>query len=150
MQFEQIEHIEIRAIKFGSSEYKAGLTLRNEVLRLPLGLILSEKDTSTDTTDVHFGAFIDSKLVGCLMLRANSPTQVQMRQVAVDPGFHGKGIGRKLVEAFEKRAREIGAREVVMDARQTARNFYEKLGYSTTSDQYIQSTIPHFKMCKAL
>ena len=142
--------ITIREIKFGSLDYEAALVLRNEVLRLPLGLILSEKDTSTDSTDIHFGAFANAELVGCLMLRLNSVAQVQMRQVAVDPKIHGQGIGRKLVDAFEARARILGTSEIVMDARKTAREFYEKLGYSTTSEVYVQSTIPHFKMHKIL
>ena len=140
----------VREIKFGSQEYQDELRLRNEVLRLPLGLVLGGKDIATDDVELHLGAFLGSRLVGCLMLRINSPVQVQMRQVAVDPTIHGKGIGRKLVDAFEKAARARGAREIVMDARLTAQAFYEKLGYVAASEAYIQSTIPHLKMRKAL
>jgi len=140
----------IREIKFGSVDYENELRLRNEVLRLPLGLVLGGKDTATDNVELHLGAFSDSRLVGCLLLRMNSPEQVQMRQVAVDPSVHGQGVGRKLVEAFEEAARARGAREIVMDARLTAQAFYEKLGYTTYSEAYVQSTIPHVKMRKDL
>jgi predicted GNAT family N-acyltransferase len=142
--------IEVRDIQIGSSEYQAELALRNAVLRLPLGLELSEKDTANDANEIHLGAFLAGALVGCLLLRTNSPEQVQMRQVAVDPAVHGRGVGRRLVEEFERRARGQGAREIVMDARETARPFYEKLGYQTIGSVYIQSTIPHVKMRKSL
>jgi ribosomal protein S18 acetylase RimI-like enzyme len=142
--------IEIREIRFGSNEYEEELVLRNAVLRLPLGLVLGEKDVATDARDLNLGAFLGSKLVGCLILRVNSPSQVQMRQVAVDPSIHGQGIGRKLVLEFESRTRAIGATEILMDARESARLFYEKLGYEVASEIYIQSTIQHVKMRKGL
>jgi predicted GNAT family N-acyltransferase len=150
-----MDDVSVREIRFGSAEYQDELRLRHEVLRVPLGLVLGGKDTATDDVELHLGAFIGSRLVGVLMMRTlSSPQgqmkQVQMRQVAVDPTIHGHGIGRKLVLAFEDRARAAGAHEIVMDARLTAQAFYERLGYQTTSDVYIQSTIPHVKMRKVL
>lgn len=142
--------IEIREIIFGSDDYRAMLALRHDVLRAPLGLVLGGKDTETDASELLLGAFMNSRLVGCLILRRRDDGVVQMRQVAVDPTIHGQGIGRKLVEEFEKRATGSGAKEIIMDARLTARDFYERLGYSATSDVYIQSTIPHLKMHKVL
>lgn len=145
-----MDDVSVREIEFGSVEYQDELRLRHEVLRVPLGLVLGGKDTATDDVELHLGAFIGSRLVGVLMMRTLSSSQVQMRQVAVDPTIHGRGIGRKLVLAFEDRARAVGTREIVMDARLTAQAFYEKLGYQTMSDVYIQSTIPHVKMRKTL
>jgi predicted GNAT family N-acyltransferase len=140
----------IREIAFGSADYQDELRLRHDVLRAPLGLVLGGKDTATDDVELHLGAFIDSRLAGVLMMRTVSSSVVQMRQVAVDPTIHGRGIGRALVIAFEERARLAGAREIIMDARLTAQAFYEKLGYETMSEPYTQSTIPHVKMRKAL
>lgn len=142
--------MEIREFAFGSDDYQQSLQLREAVLRIPLGFKLFEKDVADDAVNLHIGAFDNSRLLGVLLLRKISESTVQMRQVAVDPKTQGQGIGRELVDAFEKRARSLGATEVIMDARLSARPFYEKLGYTVVSEEFIQSTIPHFKMKKHL
>jgi ribosomal protein S18 acetylase RimI-like enzyme len=48
----------------------------------------------------------------------------------VDERFRGKGIGRRLMEGFETRGRELGAKIAWLDTMSwQARPFYEKLGY---------------------
>ena len=138
----------VRKIQFGSAEYDSALRLRYQVLREPLGLELGAQDTDADSIELMLGAFIDLRLVGFLMMRTISPDLVQMRQVAVDPTIQGRGMGRSLVDAFEAEARKAGATEIIMNARLTAQAFYEKLGYETYSEPYVQSTIPHVKMRK--
>jgi ribosomal protein S18 acetylase RimI-like enzyme len=54
--------------------------------------------------------------------------------IAVDPGLHGKGIGRRLVEAMERDLRARGARKIFVDtsgreAYLPTRRFYEAIGY---------------------
>ena len=39
---------------------------------------------------------------------------------------------------------------MVLHARETAVGFYEKLGYKTSGDKFIEVTIPHFPMQKEL
>ncbi len=144
------QDVVVREIEFGSREYEAELKLRQDVLRTPLGLVLGGKDIATDDVELHLGAFLGSRLVGVVMMRLVSADQVQMRQVAVDPTVHGRGIGRALVDAFEDAAREEGATEIIMDARVTAQPFYAKLGYETLGEAFILSTIPHVKMRKSI
>jgi N-acetylglutamate synthase-like GNAT family acetyltransferase len=145
-----MDQLIVRQIVFGSDDYRAALRLRYKVLREPLGLELGPQDTDSDETELQIGAFIASRLIGFLMMRVISPDVVQMRQVAVDPTIQKRGTGRALVEEFEARARALGAREIIMNARLTAQTFYEKLGYETCSTPYTQSTISHIKMKKSL
>lgn len=149
--------IEIREIKFGSDDYRAELELRLNVLRQPLGLTRLVGDTEFDATDRHLGAFDDGRLVGCcLMRRLESVSgeirqlQMKMRQVAIDPSVQGQGIGRLLVDEFERISRAQGATEIVLDARETAIAFYQRLGYDVVSDLFTQVTVPHKKMRKLL
>jgi predicted GNAT family N-acyltransferase len=46
------------------------------------------------------------------------------------------------------RDRNLGA--VTLHARQTARRFFENLGYTAVSDVFTEVTIPHVKMEKIL
>jgi aminoglycoside 6'-N-acetyltransferase I len=44
-------------------------------------------------------------------MHPDKPLQMFVNEVGVSGGFHGKGIGRKLVEALLQRGRERGCRE---------------------------------------
>ena len=47
----------------------------------------------------------DGRVVGCVHLDEYSPSLVEVRSLAVDPGYQGRGIGIALVEAAETLAR---------------------------------------------
>jgi ribosomal protein S18 acetylase RimI-like enzyme len=141
---------EVRLIAHGSSDYNAELELRNKILRIPLGLDVYEDDLSNELNHFHMGAFDNNKLVGVLVLTPLSKSDVKMRQVAVEEELQGKGIGKKLVEFSEQFSKEKGFRTIVMNARDTAVPFYEKLGYSKEGDMFTEVTIPHFKLYKNL
>ena len=52
--------------------------------------------------------------------------------IVVAEGWRGRGVGGALMAAAEARAREVGARQVVLDmsaANDGAQRFYERLGY---------------------
>lgn len=76
----------------------------------------------------------------------------QLRQVAVEPAVHGSGVGSALVRELEQAAEEQGASQIVLNARDTAIPFYERLGYTAEGDTFISELtgIPHRFMRKRL
>jgi predicted GNAT family N-acyltransferase len=138
----------IRIIEFGSPEHDEEVALRTKVLRKPLGLSFSKEDLQSETNQIHIGAFVDSTLVGCLLLISLSDTVVKMRQVAVDPDQQKSGLGKQLVEFCEALAQARGFKEIELNARQPVVGFYEKLGYHTVGEAFIEVGIPHRKMKK--
>lgn len=141
---------EVRLIAHGSSEYNAELELRNKILRIPLGLNVYDDDLSNEPNHFHIGAFDNDNLVGVLVLTPVSESEVKMRQVAVEETLQGKGIGKMLVDFSEKVSKEKGFERIVMNARDSAVPFYEKLGYRKEGDMFTEVTIPHFKLYKNL
>lgn len=51
----------------------------------------------------------------------------------VEQNDHKKGIGKKLVELFEKEAKKQGAKEIRLRSSLFAVRFYEKMGYKKTT-----------------
>jgi amino-acid N-acetyltransferase len=51
-------------------------------------------------------AYAGDQLVGCGALHYYTPTSGEVRSLAVDPRIKTRGIGRQVVEALEKEARE--------------------------------------------
>ena len=62
-----MSEIVVRDIQWGTKEYEDELALRNEILRVPLGLNLYKQDLSQENTYWHVGAFDGGRLVGTLL-----------------------------------------------------------------------------------
>lgn len=142
--------IEIKEIKHDSGEYREEIILRDRILRKPLGLNFTKEQLNSEKNEFHFGAYLSGKLIGCLLLKPIDNRRVKMRQVAVDEKIQGKGVGKKLVEFSEQFAFEKGYSEIILNARDTAVQFYLKLGYEVIGEMFIEVTIPHYKMRKIL
>ncbi len=79
-----------------------------------------------------FVATQDGQVVGTASLdnfgTAESPNYYAVA-VFVLPESHRQGIGLRLMEAVELKAKELGAEKVTLRAAITAKGFYQKLGY---------------------
>lgn len=142
--------LSIRIIDHGSAEYDQTVALRDEILRRPLGLTFSPESLAAEVSDVHIACYRDGRLAGCLILSPVGDGSLKMRQVAVDAEAQGSGIGRALVEYSEEYARRRGFGEITMHARDTAVQFYLKLGYEQVGEPFVEVSIPHRKLCKSI
>ena len=140
--FTQVHH--------GTKEYDQTVALRNEVLRMPLGLAFSEEELPEEKDSFHLASWSGDALMACLVLKPLTDTQLQMRQLAVRDDCRRKGAGRALVDYAESFALDHSYEEIVLHARETALGFYEKMGYKVEGDRFIEVTIPHFYIRKNL
>ncbi|GGH76499.1 GNAT superfamily N-acetyltransferase [Filimonas zeae] len=140
----------IRIIDHGTKEYQQMINLRYMILRKPLGLEFSPEELEKEKNDILIGCFDDDKMEGCCMLTDSGNKVVRLRQMAVLSGLQGKGLGRVLMQFAENIARDRGFKTLSMHARKTAAGFYEKLGYHISGEEFVEVTIPHFIMEKAL
>ena len=140
----------LRMIDHGTKEYQQMVNLRNEILRKPLGLLFSEEELEKEKEDILMGAFEDDRLLGCCLLTRMDDGTVRLRQMAVPNSMQGKGVGRALMIFAENIARDLGYKKLCMHARKTAVGFYQKLGYGIAGDEFVEVTIPHYIMEKAL
>jgi len=140
----------IQIIDFGSEPYMQMLQLRHQILRRPLGLELSKRDTVEDETDILIGCFESDKIMGCCMLKKIDPGSMRLRQMAVHSGLQGKGVGRALVGFAEAIALDFGYGRMMLHARSSAVGFYQKLGYQVFGDPFTEVSLPHRLMEKRL
>ncbi len=140
----------LKIIDHGSSEYQQMVKLRDTILRKPLGLSFTPEDLEKEKDNMLIGAFDDERMLGCCMLVEEQPDIVRLRQMAVLNDLQGKGIGRALMNFAENLARDRGYKIIRMHARDNAVGFYEKVGYRIKGDKFIEITIPHYVMEKAL
>jgi predicted GNAT family N-acyltransferase len=141
----------IRQVTYNSPEYLESLSLRTEILRLPLGKKLSPEDTAGEESQLHFGCFIGQHLISCAVVKPlNNVARAKLRQMAVERHSQGKGIGKKLIMSIEATLSQQGIKELELSARKTATGFYEKLGYHCVGEYYLEQGIDHIKMQKVI
>ncbi len=140
----------LKQIDYGTAEYQQMLNLRYEILRKPLGLQFDTKELESEKNDILIAAFEEDKMLGCCFLSRVDKDTVRLRQVAVQNNLQGKGIGASLMNFAENIARDRGYKKVMMHARKSTIHFFEKQGYKTEGDEFINLTIPHLVMKKKL
>ncbi len=140
----------LRMIDHGTKEYQQMVNLRIDILRKPLGLTFESEELEKEKEDILMGAFEDDRLLGCCLLTRMDMATVRLRQMAVPNNMQGKGVGRALMIFAENIARDLGYKKLCMHARSTAVGFYQKLGYTINGEEFMEVTIPHYIMEKAL
>ena len=60
---------------------------------------------------------------------------------------HGKGLGRTIMQAaIEKAKAHFACRKIVVHAQKRAEGFYEKLGFETLTEPYMEDGVLHVTM----
>ncbi len=142
MSLKQIDH--------GSKEYLQMVNLRDTVLRRPLGLTYSHDELMSEKDDILIVSIDDGQMLGCCILTQLDSETIRLRQMAVANKLHGKGIGASIMSFAENIARDKGYSYISMHARNTAIGFYEKFGYKTKGQEFIEVNVPHHIMEKPL
>ncbi|KAF0843486.1 acetyltransferase (GNAT) family protein [Methylovorus glucosotrophus] len=142
--------LELIPIAHNSSAYTAAVALRHAILRAPLGLAFTAEQLAAEADAWHLGAFLDGRLVGCLLLKPLASGELQMRQVAVEQALQGQGIGRQLVSHAEAYARQHGYTTMRLHARENAVPFYQRLDYRLQGEPFMEIGISHWLMLKQL
>lgn len=94
------------------------------------GLLLPR---TADQLHRHFREFVvavdDGGVVGCGALRIYDPTLAEVGALAVAERSHGRGIGRRIVEALLAEARALRLERVIALTLQEA--FFHRIGFRT-------------------
>lgn len=140
----------LKIIDHGTPEYQLMVKLRDDILRRPIGIHFSPEELEKEKENLLIGAFEDESILGCCMLVKESNDKVRLRQMAVLNDLQGKGIGRAMILFAENIARDQGYKVLNMHARKPVVGFFEKMGYKVVSDEFLEISIPHYEMEKAL
>ena len=92
---------------------------------------------------------VDGIPIGVGRVNFNSDEEAQIRSMAVEKDWQGKGIGSIVLKELEKIVTAKGAKKIILHARDNAVAFYEKHEYKIVKESYtLFGVIPHFLMEK--
>jgi len=138
----------MEVIAYQTPEYHEMLTLRQKILREPLGLSFSDADLQQEKDDIFITYREDGRITACCILTRLSGETVKLRQMAVDSHRQGKNIGTDLLLFAEQYVAQHGYTTIQLHARKTASKFYAKYGYAASGDEFTEVGIPHIFMEK--
>ena len=91
-----------------------------------------------DTPDTKYIVLLDGDFpVATARFYPIDGVSAMIGRVVVLPEYRGKGLGEKVVGEAENWLRELGYTTAVVESRDTATGFYEKLGYTVTDSSII-------------
>ena len=133
------------------SEWERYFNFRWEKLRKPLGMPKETLKDKKEQDSCHLIA-VDNKeeVIGTGRLHFNNEEEGQIRYMAVSEYIQRKGLGSAIVSELEMIAKKKGAREMILNARENAINFYLSLGYKEIEPYESDTGIPHTTMRKEL
>ena len=133
-------------------EWEHYYEIRWQVLRAPLQEPRgSEKDEYEQHAWHRMVIDDQGKVVGVARLHIVNTDEGQIRYMAVIEQHRRKGLATIMLESLEAIARQESVKRVILNARKSATNFYENLGYHVTGEApEIFGQIPHMQMCKPL
>lgn len=132
------------------TQWQQYYNLRWRILRKPWGQPAGSERDDREHDAVHRVAVTpDGEVIACGRLHMNTDNEAQVRYMAVDDAWQGRGIGAAILNELERAAAAIGAHTVVLNARESAIGFYEKCGYRIVGDGPTAfGSIRHNRMSK--
>ncbi|PKF63004.1 GNAT family N-acetyltransferase [Psychromonas sp. psych-6C06] len=102
-----------------------------------------------DELGLHFGAFIDDKLI-CVASVYLHDKCARLRKFATDPHFQHQGIGSKILAFIIDFLKTTDTSTFWCDARESALGFYARFGMQQCSERFYKSEVPYLKLSLAL
>jgi predicted GNAT family N-acyltransferase len=146
----QNDKLVFQEIEFLTPLYDLSISLREKILRKPLGLEFDPSDLEKEYNDFHLALLYNGDLAACLVMSPKENGAIKMRQVAVSEQYQSKGLGSVLVKESEVFCKDKGFEKIVLNARDTAVKFYKRLDYTPEGELFTEVGIAHLKMYKSL
>jgi predicted GNAT family N-acyltransferase len=124
--------------------------VRTQVFQQEQGIPAEDDFDGRDHTAINVVIY-DAEPIGTARVRfPDSQKIAKVERVAILKEYRGKNIGRKIMEFIDAHLSSLNIDSVYLDSQESAKGFYEKLGYLQEGEVFDEVGIPHVKMVKRL
>ncbi|MFJ7735897.1 GNAT family N-acetyltransferase [Lysinibacillus sp. NPDC097287] len=131
-------------------EYDDAFAVRTKVFVEEQGIPLHLEYDEYDATATHFVMYENDEAVGAARLRIVENDIAKIERVSILQSQRGKKLGALIMKEIEKHAITIHIKKLKLHAQSYAVPFYEKLGFTATSPEFMDADIPHRAMEKSI
>ncbi|MEG0258539.1 MAG: GNAT family N-acetyltransferase [Lysinibacillus sp.] len=129
-------------------EYDDAFTVRTTVFVKEQGVPVHLELDEHDKTATHFIIYDHEQPIGAARLRIIENGVAKVERVSILLPYRGKKLGVLIMNEIEKHAAHLVLHTLKLHAQSYAIPFYEKLGYTVTSPEFMDAGIPHRSMEK--
>ncbi len=144
----RVKELEIKIVQT-DEQLQDAYQVRKEVFveeqNVPVELEIDELEKMA----THFVGYSEGKPIAASRIRFQNDYG-KMERICIRKDFRGKGYGKDILLFMENYAKENGLNKAKLHGQIQAEKFYQKLGYKTVSDQFMDAGIPHVEMIKSL
>ncbi|WP_379969718.1 GNAT family N-acetyltransferase [Ectobacillus sp. sgz5001026] len=133
-------------------DLKQAFEIRKAVFVEEQGVPLQDEFDEFDTLNgqcEHILAYYKEQPVGVGRLRIVDGFG-KLERICILPSYRKVGLGKIIIQALEKLAKERGVSKAKLHGQTHAEGFYQKFGYKTSSAVFMEDGIPHLLMIKEL
>ncbi|MCM3619636.1 GNAT family N-acetyltransferase [Sutcliffiella horikoshii] len=126
--------------------------IRKEVFVEEQGVLLEDEFDEFDTLEgqglcEHILVYYNEKPVGTGRIRIVDGLG-KLERICILKPYRKFGLGKVIIKALEEIAEEKEVSKVKLHGQTQAEGFYQKLGYRTSSNIFMEDGIPHILMVK--
>ena len=140
--------MDVRAAR-DRGEVDQALALREQVFCVEQGVELAADRDGLDDQALQIVAVEDGHVVGTCRVLVDGGVG-RLGGMAVEARSRGRGLGREILAAAERSARDAGARLMRLHAQRYAEDLYAAAGYVPYGQPFVEEGIPHVSMEKPL
>ncbi|RKF52512.1 GNAT family N-acetyltransferase [Bacillus wiedmannii] len=134
------------------TDLETAFYIRKEVFVKEQGVPLEDEFDTYDQIDEackHILVYYNELPVGTGRIRFVD-RMGKLERICILKDYRKFGLGKVIIQKLEEIARNKEANKVKLHGQTQAEGFYEKLGYQTSSDVFMEDGIPHILMTKVL
>ena len=133
----------------GSGEVAQALALREQVFCREQGVELAAERDGLDQRAIQIVAVDAGTVVGTCRVLVDDGVG-RLGRMAVAAPRRGRSVGKAILAAAERSAREAGARQMRLHAQRQVEHMYAAAGYEPYGEPFVEEGIPHVAMVKPL
>ena len=128
--------------------YEDALSIRHEVFITEQNVPF-EREIEGEEGKHYFVGYVGTTAV-CARAFLESPGIWHVQRVACRKEYRGKHLASELMRFIEEKASDSGIRLITLGAQDQAAPFYERLGFKTIGEGFLEAGIPHHRMDKEI
>ncbi|MFK2827064.1 GNAT family N-acetyltransferase [Bacillus sp. B190/17] len=133
-------------------DLKKAFDIRKEIFVKEQGVPFEDEFDEFDTLNgqcEHLLVYFNEQPVGTGRIRMVDGYG-KLERICILQPYRKLGLGKIIIKALEEAAERNGVSKVKLHGQKQAEGFYNKLGYQTSSDLFMEDGIPHILMVKDL